>query len=275
MSNLGKRLITAGVVIPLLVLFIFFLPDWTLMIPGGIVIFAGSLEVMAMIGQGRRKLQSMSGAAVILVYCAFVLHMARSDWADPPLWILSAGLAFGALLLLGIIFHRPIETAGMRLAGMLTALVYPGLLLTFLIVIHNTIPEGCWWAFLILATAFLCDTGAYFAGRAFGKHPLAPNLSPKKTIEGVAGGILGALLATLCAHFIFLTRITLADAIALGILGSLAGVLGDLIESLIKRSSGIKDAGSFFPGHGGVMDRIDGLLFVIPVFFTYIYFRFL
>jgi phosphatidate cytidylyltransferase len=275
MSNLGTRLVTAGVVIPLLVLFIFFLPDWMLMIPGGIVIFAGSLEVMAMIGQSRRKIQYAAGSTVILVYCAFVLHMARSDWTEPARWILSSGLVSCTLLLLGIMFYRPIETAGKRLAGMLVALVYPGLLLTILIVIHNTVPDGPWWAFLILATAFLGDTGAYFAGRAFGKHPLAPNLSPKKTVEGVAGGLLGSMLATLCAHFIFLPRITLADAIVLGVLGSAADVIGDLVESLVKRSGGIKDAGSFFPGHGGVMDRIDGLLFVIPPFYAYITFRFM
>ncbi|MFH1438707.1 MAG: phosphatidate cytidylyltransferase [Pseudomonadota bacterium] len=274
MSNLAKRFATAGVAIPLLILFIFILPKWTILIPVAVCIFAGSFEVMTMIGQSRSRVQYSAGSAIILLFCYAMFSFPRDGLIDAHLGIVQLAFTGAALCLTGIIFYKPVETAGRRLAGLFTALFYPGILLTVLAVIHNRLEHGPRWVLCILMTAFLCDTGAYFAGRAFGKHKLAPNLSPKKTIEGVAGGIAGSLAATMSAHFIFLPQITLQDAVILGVGGSLSGVVGDLIESLIKRSSGIKDAGKFFPGHGGMMDRIDGLLIVIPFFYFYIYFRF-
>jgi phosphatidate cytidylyltransferase len=272
MSNLAKRLLTAGVLIPILVLFIWFLPPWVLMVPAGICIFAGSLEVMTMIGgRNASRPQQMLGAGLVTAACCGAITLALRGEGHWQVWMMGLGLSAAGLLLLGLAFYRPLETAAARLAGMLTALFYPGVLLSLLIMIHNNARGGEWWALCILTTAFFCDTGAYFAGRFLGKHPLSPTLSPKKTWEGVAGGLAGSLIATLAAHFIYLPDLPLADALLLGLAGSAAAVLGDLVESLIKRSTGIKDAGKFFPGHGGMMDRIDGLLFTIPVFYGYIY----
>jgi phosphatidate cytidylyltransferase len=274
MSNLAKRLLTAGVLIPILVLFIWFLPAWALLFPAGICIFAGSIEVMTMIGgTGGSRPQQMLGAGLVTAACCGAVTLARLDMNEWRLWVLGLGLVAAGLLLLGLIFYRPLETAANRLAGMLMALFYPGILLSLLIMIHNNARGGEWWALCILTTAFFCDTGAYFAGRFLGKHPLSPTLSPKKTWEGVAGGLAGSLIATLAAHFIYMPDLPLADALVLGLAGSAAAVVGDLVESLLKRSTGIKDAGRFFPGHGGMMDRIDGLLFTIPVFYVYIYFN--
>lgn len=272
MSNLAKRLLTAGVLIPILVLFIWFLPAWALMIPAGICILAGSLEVITMIGgKNGSRTQMLLGAGLIAAACCGAITLARLDVSGWQPWVLGLGLLAAGLLLLGLIFTRPLETAAARLAGMLMAFFYPGLLLSLLIMIHNNAEGGEWWALCILTTAFFCDTGAYFAGRFLGKHPFAPTLSPKKTWEGVAGGLAGSLIATLAAHLIYLPSLPLADALVLGLAGSAAAVTGDLVESLLKRSTGIKDAGKFFPGHGGMMDRIDGLLFTIPVFYVYIY----
>lgn len=135
---------------------------------------------------------------------------------------------------------------------------------------------------LALGGAWLTDSGAYFAGRAFGKHKLAPNISPKKTVEGVVGGVLTA--------FVFYFLITLAYAaiwksatgvvlsinwLALGALAplaSVAGVLGDLSASVIKRQCAIKDFGSIMPGHGGVMDRFDSVMFTLPTVYMYLQF---
>jgi len=273
MSNLGKRLATAGILIPILVLFVFFMPPWTLMVPAGICLFAGSLEVMGVIGQARHWPQQIAASVVVVAFSCSAITMALHGVGDWRLWAMLIGIAAAAQLVLGLLFHRPIESASRRLAGMTLALVYPGMLLSLLVMIHNNTARGAWWAFCILTTAFFCDTGAYFAGRAFGKHPLAPTLSPKKTIEGAAGGVAGSLMATLAAHFIYLPAVSLSDAVILGLLGSAAAVLGDLVESLLKRSSGVKDAGKFFPGHGGMMDRIDGLLFTVPVFYVYLFLR--
>lgn len=151
-----------------------------------------------------------------------------------------------------------------------------------LLFIHNRYEMSVSILYLLitLGGAWLTDTGAYFVGCKFGKHKLAPNISPKKTIEGAIGGIICniicyfvlAILYTSVAKSMFGTVIQI-NYIALGCLAplaSLAGILGDLSASVIKRQCGIKDFGSIMPGHGGVMDRFDSVLFVAPTVFMYI-----
>lgn len=125
--------------------------------------------------------------------------------------------------------------------------------------------------FLILMGA---DIGAYYVGRAFGKHKLAPAISPGKTWEGVAGGVIAALLLATLAHFSFFRELSLKVALPLAVLMVALGILGDLAESALKRSAGQKDAANILPGHGGLLDRLDSLLFNAPViyYFGRIYF---
>lgn len=134
--------------------------------------------------------------------------------------------------------------------------------------------SGSSWVYFVLAITFLQDTFAYFAGRHFGRHKLAPVLSPKKTWEGAIGGMLGAIVASLVAAYLWGLPIGWGTAVLLGIVGGLVGPLGDLSESLIKRRVGVKDIGKIIPGHGGVLDRADSLLFTVPVLYYLIYFLF-
>lgn len=136
----------------------------------------------------------------------------------------------------------------------------------------SALPAGTAWLWVPMVVAFASDTGGYFAGRAFGKHKLLPLISPKKTWEGLVGGVALAVVgmcvfkaAVFDVHFADVASITIVDCIVLGVAGALAGVIGDLTASMIKRSHGVKDSGRFLPGHGGVLDRIDALLFVVPV----------
>lgn len=126
---------------------------------------------------------------------------------------------------------------------------------------------GTAWVMLGLAITWLNDTAAYFAGRSFGRHRMSPVLSPKKTWEGFAGGMLASLATALLAVPLLGLPIGYGAATLIGLAAGMAGVLGDLAESLIKRQIGIKDSGTLIPGHGGLLDRMDSLLFTGPVIY--------
>ena len=140
----------------------------------------------------------------------------------------------------------------------------------YLLMALKEFPKGNGWIFFILTVVFSGDTGAFYGGRFFGRHKLYPSISPGKTWEGSVGGLLASILAAL-PFFLFthlsesvLTLIGLATCL------SLAGQVGDLAESMVKRVHGVKDSGNILPGHGGVLDRIDGLLFAMPVLYFFL-----
>ncbi|AQS59353.1 phosphatidate cytidylyltransferase [Desulforamulus ferrireducens] len=146
--------------------------------------------------------------------------------------------------------------------GNLTALLYLGNFIFFYLT--RGLENGFVWLLLLLTATWASDTFAYFVGRAFGKHKLAPLLSPKKTVEGAIGGVLGAALTALV--FVQLVPgLPLWPVVLLGALIGLAALLGDLVESALKRQAGVKDSGNIIPGHGGMLDRFDSLLFTAPL----------
>lgn len=122
----------------------------------------------------------------------------------------------------------------------------------------------------ILAAIWLCDTAAYFAGRAFGKHKLFPRVSPNKTWEGAIAGFLAAVVVFVAGRALVLPYLSLGSAVTCGVIVGLFGQLGDLAESLLKRDAGVKDSSALIPGHGGVLDRFDSLMFVAPLLFFYL-----
>lgn len=136
-----------------------------------------------------------------------------------------------------------------------------------LVLLHAGEPHGHRWLLTALATVWAADSGAYFAGRLFGRHKLAPRISPNKTVEGLLGGLFAGLLVA--AGFGWLAGVTVPQLPGLLIVAAasvLASVVGDLFESLLKRHVGAKDSGNVIPGHGGVLDRIDGVLAALPIF---------
>src|SRR5262249_52405670 len=130
--------------------------------------------------------------------------------------------------------------------------------------------DGASFVVLALMFSWLSDTGAYFAGRYLGKRKLYAAVSPKKTLEGAIGGLVGSVAGALMAHFLYLKSLPLAHGIALALVAGAAGQAGDLGESLIKRSFGVKDSGGIVPGHGGMLDRIDALVVTAPLTYLYI-----
>lgn len=151
--------------------------------------------------------------------------------------------------------------------------IYIGIPLSMLLHIDRYYPEmGYIWIFFLLVVVFASDTGAFYCGHLFGKHKLYEAISPGKTWEGAIGGVACSVIAALWfLHLLPQCRIT-PDLLVLAVILSVTGQIGDLGESMLKRNHEIKDSGSILPGHGGILDRIDGLLFAIPVLFGYLNF---
>jgi len=122
----------------------------------------------------------------------------------------------------------------------------------------------------LFAMIWICDSAAYYFGRAFGKHKLFPRVSPNKSWEGTIAGFLFAVIAAVAAKYLVLEYLSVGNAVVVGIIVGIFGQIGDLVESLLKRDAGVKDSSSLIPGHGGVLDRFDSLLFVTPLVYLYI-----
>ena len=139
--------------------------------------------------------------------------------------------------------------------------------------IINDLPKGdetgSDLVFLLFFVVWSSDTAAYYVGTTFGRRPLAPRVSPKKTVEGAVGGVVGALLAGFVAKAWFINRLSVIDCVILGLALGMIGILGDLVESMLKRGAGMKDSAALVPGHGGILDRVDSLLYAGPVLYYY------
>lgn len=163
-----------------------------------------------------------------------------------------------------LLFGHDIARASAAVAGAL----YVGGPLGLLVAIHAR--SGWKVTLLLLATVVVSDSAQYYAGRAFGRHKLAPVVSPKKTVEGAVGGLIAAALFMALAGSRILVGEAIVPLAVLGLAMAAVGICGDLFESSLKRHAGLKDSSSLIPGHGGVLDRIDALLFAAPLFYLYL-----
>ncbi len=186
--------------------------------------------------------------------------------------ILCAGLSVLMLLSWGWhLIKGPLEDAPTRAAHIMMGAIYGGGGMAALMAVRNQ-DDGTWWLVAALIITWANDSAAYFAGRMFGKHKLYPAVSPNKTWEGFAGGFAGAVGGLFIERAFFFPSMTVADCLIMGCLGSILGPAGDLCESMLKRAYGVKDSGKMIPGHGGMLDRVDALLFNAPMVFVYIKF---
>ncbi|HEX9406640.1 MAG TPA: phosphatidate cytidylyltransferase [Thermoanaerobaculia bacterium] len=151
------------------------------------------------------------------------------------------------------------------------ATLYVGMLGGSLIRLRNDFAPniGPKLVYFLVLVVWLGDAGAYYVGKKFGRRALSPRISPKKTIEGGIGGIAVAILTAVIIHFTFFREFPLVHAIIAGVILSIAGVIGDLAESMWKRSAAVKDSGTLIPGHGGFLDRFDSVFFTTPILYVY------
>lgn len=185
--------------------------------------------------------------------------------------LVGPALALGAMgCFLAAMVHIPRTDEGTQAAMRLGAgLLYVPLLFSFIVKVRE-LPDGLAWLFLTLSVTWAGDTGAYFAGRAFGRRKLFERVSPKKTWEGAVGGFLFSILFCVAYTHWLLPGVGLLAAVALGAVLDVVGVVGDLVESMFKRAFGVKDSGWIMPGHGGILDRIDSVLFTAPVTWLFV-----
>lgn len=153
-------------------------------------------------------------------------------------------------------------------AVLLFGVVYVGLTMGYLL-LTRALPGGEFLVFFVFLVTWAGDTGAYYAGTRLGRRRLAPMISPNKTVEGLIGGLVLGILGALLGRAWFLPSLSIADCLAIGFLLTAAGVLGDLSESVLKRGAGVKDSGALIPAHGGMLDRLDSMLFAAPAFYYY------
>jgi phosphatidate cytidylyltransferase len=150
------------------------------------------------------------------------------------------------------------------------ATLYVGMLGGSLIRLRSDFPgNGPKLVFFLLLVVWLGDAGAYYTGKMLGRHKMSPRISPKKTIEGGAGGLATSVIAATIIHFTFFPAFPLVHAIVAGLILSAAGMIGDLAESMWKRSAEVKDSGTLLPGHGGFLDRFDSIFYTAPILYTY------
>jgi len=259
-SALGQRWLTAAIAMPIVLAFTL-LGGWFAFVGATTVVALGTYELYNLLRQaGHRPLiiVSMALNLIFLVSVMFPQHR---------LLLLESGLS-GALFIsfLWLLFRQNLDGAIVDWSLTLAIPIYLGWPMSLALLLRGyqfgwPLPPGVWWLLLLLLGTWGFDSAAFFSGRYFGHHKLAPNISPAKSWEGVAGGMLLSIIAALLFTVLPL-HVPWYLAVILGIWIGFAAVLGDLAESLIKRSTHVKDSGQFMRGHGGMLDRIDSLLFV-------------
>ena len=262
MSSLAQRLLTAVFLIPLVVWVVLFSSDLVYTAVLAVIVFAAAYEWAALSGV-HNSFRKISIAAITVV-CAYLLTLLNGQLES---LVISAGLVFWLLVVIFII-TKPTMLLLLKLKlslMVLLGLIVLGLTFLSLHMIRINFHQGPELLMYLLLLIWFADSGAYFVGRAIGKHKLSPVISPGKSIEGVVGGLLACLVfAFFAADFLNVENTVIF--LLLSVFVALISVYGDLFESLMKRRAKVKDSGSVLPGHGGVLDRIDSLIAAGPSF---------
>ncbi len=257
-----RRIYTILVLAPLLYAAIRYLPPLAF---SGVVVLAGALALFEFY---RLCFSDRSHSWLIGIgltgFAALILATHRPDIVVPTLLAIVVSIISVPLL-----SRSPLEQSLRDGAMTLFGVLYLGLTLSTLSM-TRLLPSGEWLIFFLLLVTWASDTGAYLVGTLCGRHRLAPMISPKKTVEGLVGGLIGAIIVGYAARWWFLPELSGLDCLVLAILLTITGLWGDLTESAMKRSVGMKDSGGILPGHGGMLDRLDSLLFTAPFFYYYV-----
>ena len=247
-----KRLLTAFAAIPFALLVTLFAPDWLMAIIVGLV---SALMLHEFLQLTATVMGDRPGS-----WFLFAAVWVAASFVGGAAWVLTALAASTISLLTVGVFAGDLKRAVARVAAGLSGLLYCAFLFGFIIWLSRDS------ILMLFGIVWAGDTAAYYGGRAFGRHPLAAKISPKKTIEGAIAGLIGsAIIGTVVGLWRLGEPWT--SLVWISVLTAIAGQVGDLAESALKRSAGVKDSSSILPGHGGILDRLDSLLFAVPIFY--------
>ena len=257
-----SREITAAIAAPLVIWLIGWSHEYVF---DAVILIVAILALIEFINLGKHKGYDIPVALcigiVVIIVAAFIVEDLSVELG-----------VFAALLFIpaSYVFSRkPLEDSLPSSAVAVLATTYVGMLTGSLIRLRNDFPDGSKLVFFLLLVVWLGDSGAYYFGKSFGKRKLSPRISPKKTVEGLIGGMVTSVITAIVIHFTFFKTFPLMHAVIAGVLLSFAGVIGDLAESMWKRSADVKDSGTLLPGHGGFLDRFDSILFTAPILYCY------
>ncbi|MBI2370386.1 MAG: phosphatidate cytidylyltransferase [Deltaproteobacteria bacterium] len=262
---LWQRIVTAAVVIPLVVALVVFGPwEAFFVVVAGLAV-AGLVEFFTLALPGSRTAERTLGLLLGL------LVLVAAEQGAAGLAGVTVALMAAALYHLGTWERDPERLA--RMATLVFGVLYVSLLLSYLVQLRG-LRLGREWLLVLLAGVWAGDTAAYGIGKALGRRPLSAQVSPHKTVEGAVAEFGGSLLAVAGSKLTFFPQLGWGDCALLTLGLGVLSQLGDLCESMVKRWAGVKESGGLFPGHGGVLDRIDSLLFSAPFVYYYALYRF-
>ncbi|MGD8915646.1 MAG: phosphatidate cytidylyltransferase [Syntrophobacterales bacterium] len=254
------RWLTAAVALPILAIIIALGPGWLLLILVVLVTAGGMMELLSLLVP-----ETKSWVRIVTLATSLLLPLA-TYWKG----VLGLSTATVAVIFVALTIHLLLYAQQKAILQSLGAMVFAQLYIPFLlshVLLLFQVPSGRRWIFFLFFVIFAGDTGAYYAGHRWGRHKLWPAVSPGKTVEGALGGLLSSLATSLLVGKLLLSlgESGVSFLLSLGLVIASVGQMGDLMESMIKRVSKVKDASSILPGHGGLLDRLDSLIFAFPL----------
>ena len=260
-AALAKRVLSTAVLLPAFVWVVAWAPA---------AVFVGMVTLLGALGHWEfLRMFQRAGIPVLTTVGVVGGAAVTASFALPPVVPLAFSLVALGILVAGLARAGGVPRVWEPIAITLAGVCYVNWLLGHAVELHG-LAAGTSWIWLLVWVTWIGETTAYFVGSLLGRRKLAPAISPKKTVEGALAQLVISPLAALAAQPLLGSTLTAAEAVGLGLVLGVVGQVGDLVESALKRSVGAKDAGQLIPGHGGILDRLDGLLFNTPVLFYYV-----
>ncbi len=260
MSSLVQRVLSALVLIPLVIGVVHYGSSTLVFLLVTAVALVAWFEYASLVDQMGVEVFRLTGAGLTAL-TVLLFHTGGVSLAWVP-------IAISVLFLAAALAHRTLQNGIDVLVYTFFGVAYTGGLLGFFLLLRE-LPQGAFLIYMVFFIVWAGDSGGYFVGKAIGKRKLAPTISPGKTIEGAIANTVGAVAGAAIANLLFPDPLPWVHCLPAAFICGIIGQLGDLFESMLKRSAGVKDSGTLIPGHGGVLDRIDSLLFAGPVFYCY------